>query len=288
MAAMALWKVMGRSVMKKLMYILTACLLLLCAPAFAANKVVAVMGVDNVSGSYYGKSAASTLQSQLETALVQNGRYDVVERGQLNYVLNELGLQRSGLIAASTAVQLGQLTGADYTVVGKVLSAEVQPFDVLLYAGMKGIVKVNVKFIDNRTGTIKFAQVVKGTDTITEFETQSPNEALLISGALNDACDKIIGLIRSADPVTGMVADANKDEVYIDLGLDDGVEIGDKYLVYREGRVIRHPRTGEILTVEEEEVGLLRVRDVGSNYAICDILKRWDDIEKGDMVRRGR
>lgn len=279
---------MGRNVMKKLMYILTACLLLLCAPAFAANKVVAVMGVDNVSGSYYGKSAASTLQSQLETALVQSGRYSVVERSQLNYVLNELGLQRSGLIAAGTAVQLGQLTGADYTVVGKVLSAEVQPFDVLLYAGMKGVVKVNVKFIDNRTGTIKFAQVVKGTDTVTEFETQSPNEGLLISSAVNDACSKIIDLIRSADPVTGMVADAVRDEVYIDLGLDDGVAIGDKYLVYREGKVIRHPRTGEILTVEEEEVGLLRVQEAGSNYAVCEILKRWQDIKKGDMVRRER
>ena len=279
---------MGRNVMKKLMYILTACLLLLCAPAFAANKVVAVMGVDNVSGSYYGKSAASTLQSQLETALVQSGRYSVVERSQLNYVLNELGLQRSGLIAAGTAVQLGQLTGADYTVVGKVLSAEVQPFDVLLYAGMKGVVKVNVKFIDNRTGTIKFAQVVKGTDTVTEFETQSPNEGLLISSAVNDACSKIIDLIRSADPVTGMVADAVRDEVYIDLGLDDGVAIGDKYLVYREGKVIRHPRTGEILTVEEEEVGLLRVQEAGSNYAVCEILKHWQDIKKGDMVRRER
>ena len=279
---------MGRNVMKKLMYILTACLLLLCAPAFAANKVVAVMGVDNVSGSYYGKSAASTLQSQLETALVQSGRYSVVERSQLNYVLNELGLQRSGLIAAGTAVQLGQLTGADYTVVGKVLSAEVQPFDVLLYAGMKGVVKVNVKFIDNRTGTIKFAQVVKGTDTVTEFETQSPNEGLLISSAVNDACSKIIDLIRSADPVTGMVADAVRDEVYIDLGLDDGVAIGDKYLVYREGKVIRHPRTGEILTVEEEDVGLLRVQEAGSNYAVCEILKHWQDIKKGDMVRRER
>ncbi len=272
--------------MKKLLYILTTCLLLACTNAFAANKVVAVMGVDNVSGSYYGRSAASTLQSQLETALVQNGRYDVVERSQLNYVLNELGLQRSGLLAAGTAVQLGQLTGADYTVVGRVLSAEAQPFDVLLYAGMKGIVKVNVKFIDNRTGTIKFAQVVKGTDTVTEFETQSPNEALLISNAVNNACEKIVDLIRSADPVTGLVADTTKDEVYIDLGLDDGVEVGDKYLVYREGKVIRHPRTGEILTVEQEDVGLLRVRDVGSNYAVCEILKHWDDIEKGDMVRR--
>ncbi len=272
--------------MKKLLYILTTCLLLVCTNAFAANKVVAVMGVDNVSGSYYGKSAASTLQSQLETALVQNGRYSVVERSQLNYVLNELGLQRSGLVAAGTAVQLGQLTGADYTVVGKVLSAEVQPFDVVLYAGMKGIVKVNVKFIDNRTGTIKFAQVVKGTNTVTEFETQSPNEALLISNAVNNACEKIVDLIRSADPVTGLVADTTRDEVYIDLGLDDGVEVGDKYLVYREGKVIRHPRTGEILTVEQEDVGLLRVRDVGSNYAVCEILKHWDDIEKGDMVRR--
>ncbi len=246
------------------------------------------MGVDDVSGSYYGASAASSLQSQLEAALVQNGRYNVVERSQLNYVLNELGLQRSGLVAASSAIQLGQLTGADYTVVGKVLSAEAQPFDVLLYAGVKGVVKVNVKFIDNRTGTIKFAQVVKGTDTVTEIETQSPNESLLISGAVNDACDKIVNLIRNADPVSGMVADATRDEVYIDLGSDDGVEVGDKYLVYREGKLIRHPRTGEILTVEEDEVGLLRVHEVGSNYAVCDILKRWDDIKKGDMVRRDK
>lgn len=254
---------------------------------FAAKKVVAVTGVESSVGTSYGRKAAQDFESQLVTALVQSGRYDVVERTQLDHVIRELGLHSTGLISGNTAIQFGQLTGADYTVIGNVIAADVERFDNYLYKGYKGKVKFNFKFIDNKTGMIKIAQIVEGSDTVSEFENKNPDRNILLSGAVNDASKKIVELINSVNVLTGVVAGVSGDEAYIDLGSENGAHVGEKYIVYREGNVITHPVTGEIIAVKEEFVGVIKVKEANANYSVCEISKSKTPIKKGDKVKRG-
>ena len=256
------------------------------ATCFAAKKVVAVTGVEYSSSAYMGQRAAADFESQLVTALVDSGRYDVVERNQLNYVVRELGLQSSGMISGNTAIQFGQLTGADYTVVGNVIAADVQRFDNYLYKGHKAKVKFNFKFIDNKTGMIKIAKIVEGSDTVSEFENSNPDRNILLSGAVNDA-SKIVEMINSINVLTGVVAAINNDKVYIDIGSDAGAHVGEKYILYREGNVVTHPVTGEIIAVEEDYFGQLKVVEVNSNYSVCEIDKAKKAVQKGDKIKRG-
>lgn len=268
------------------MLLLLAAMLVFSSTCLAAKKIVAVMGVENSVGNNWGERAAQDLESQLTAALVQSGRYDVVERTQLEYLMRELGLHSSGLISGKTAIQFGQLSGAEYTVIGNVTAASVEPFNNYLYRGHKGKIKFNFKFIDNKTGVIKVAEIIEGSDTVSEFENTRPNFNTLISGAANDVSEKIVDLINDANPIVGVVAGVSGENIYIDLGFDNGAHEDDKFIVYREGNVITHPVTGEIIGVEEEELGVAKIIDAKSNYSICKVTKSERPIRKGDKVKR--
>lgn len=279
---------MSKYVKIVMLMMLSLLVLMMSTTCFAAKKVVAMTGVESSVGTGMGRKAAQDFESQLVTALVQSGRYDVVERTQLDHVIRELGLHSTGLISGNTAIQFGQLTGADYTVVGNVIAADVERFDNYLYKGYKGKVKFNFKFIDNKTGMIKIAQIVEGSDTVSEYENKNPDRDILLSGAVNDASKKIVELINSVNILTGVVAGVSGDEAYIDLGSENGAHVGEKYIVYREGNVITHPVTGEIVAVKEEFVGVLKIKEANANYSVCEIAKTKTPIKKGDKVKRGK
>ena len=235
----------------------------------AAKKTVAVTGIENMDRSSYGRKAAAELDAAITTILVKSGCYNVVERSQLSHVIRELGLQSTGMIAGNTAIQFGQMVGADYTVVGNIVAADVDSFNNYLYKGTKAKIKFNFKFIDNKTGLIKIAEILEGSDTVSEFENKSPDRDMLISGAANDVAQKIVAKIDEINPLSGLVVSASDNQIYIDLGSDNGVKMGDSFIIYKEGNIIKHPVTGQIIAVKEIVMGSMKVVEVHSNYALC-------------------
>src|SRR6266480_6286072 len=98
------------------------------APATtAARRRVAVLDFDYgtvhnyVTGLYgsdvdIGKGVATMLVSEL----MQNGSYTVIERTQIERILNEQNLQQDGRADASTAARLGRLLGVDAIIIGSI------------------------------------------------------------------------------------------------------------------------------------------------------------------------
>lgn len=254
----------------------------------AAKKTVAVTAVENTIGGSYGRKAAQDLEAALTTILVQSGNYNVVERAQLEHVLRELNLHSTGLISGDTAIQFGNMVGADYTIVGNVTLAEFERFNNYLYKGHKAKVKFNFKFIDNKTGVIEIAEVVEGSDTVSEFENKNPDRDIMISNAASDVAKKVKGLIDGINPVTGLIVSVNDGQAYIDIGSNSGVHKGETLVIYKEGKVIKHPVTGKILTVEKEFLGALKLETVEPDYAVGKITKQKGNITVGCHVKRGK
>lgn len=254
----------------------------------AAKKTVAVTAVENSISSSYGRKAAQDLEAALTTILVQSGNYNVVERGQLEDVLRELNLHSTGLISGDTAIQFGNMVGADYTIVGNVTLADYERFNNYLYKGHKAKVKFNFKFIDNKTGMIEIAEIVEGTDTVSEFENKNPDRDIMLSNAAGDVAKKVKELIDKYNPVTGLIVSVSDGQAYIDIGSDNGMHKGDTLLIYKEGKVIKHPVTGKILTVEKEFMGTLKLETVEPNYAVGKITKQKGNITVGCHVKRGK
>ena len=97
------------------------------APATSARRRVAVLDFDYGTVHSYvtdiwgsdvdiGKGIASMLL----TELVQNGAYVVIERTQVDRILDEQNLQQEGRADASTAAKLGRLLGVDAIIIGSI------------------------------------------------------------------------------------------------------------------------------------------------------------------------
>src|SRR2546428_4634947 len=84
--------------------------------------------------------------------------------------------------------------------------------------------------------------------------------------------------------VNGEVLEAQGTTVTLSLGQRDGLVAGVELTAYREGRELRHPKTGEILGRTEEVLGRVAVQQVQEAYATGAVVEG-TDIRPGDKVR---
>ncbi|MDP6583595.1 MAG: PEGA domain-containing protein, partial [Anaerolineales bacterium] len=98
--------------MKKLLAIL-----LLFFSFASAQKTIAVIEFEGLGIS---QVTAKALTNELESYLSNMGIYRVVERGQMENILQEQGLQQTGCISSECAVEVGQALGAQLLVSGSI------------------------------------------------------------------------------------------------------------------------------------------------------------------------
>ena len=79
---------------------------------------IAISRFDNKANGWatYSAGVGDGMADQLTTALVSTGCFKVVDRQNLKGVMDEVGLQNSGLVDPSTASKVGKLVGADLIV----------------------------------------------------------------------------------------------------------------------------------------------------------------------------
>jgi curli biogenesis system outer membrane secretion channel CsgG len=96
-------------------------------PTPAARRRVAVLDFDYATVHSYVTDAFGSdvdigkgIVNMLVTELVRNGTYSVIERTQVDRVLNEQNFQQEGRADASTAAKLGRLLGVDAIIIGSI------------------------------------------------------------------------------------------------------------------------------------------------------------------------
>jgi hypothetical protein len=93
--------------------------------------------------------------------------------------------------------------------------------------------------------------------------------------------DQVLGLFPKVD---GDVIEASGGAVTLSLGRRDGLVSGIELSVYREGRELRHPRTGALLGRTEQAVGRVLVEQVFEAYATGRVTQG-ADVRAGDRAR---
>jgi len=101
-------------------------LLALCGSAWGqsgnaskpSQELIAVMDLQAVGAS---PAEAQALSDRLREVMLKTGRVKLVERSQIDQVLNEQALQQTGCTSQECAVQVGRLLGVRKLVVGKVV-----------------------------------------------------------------------------------------------------------------------------------------------------------------------
>ncbi len=234
--------------------------MLFCPPValtdFQKTKI-AVLDFQLIGDKVETKELGAIISEWFITSLVQTGRFDVVERTNLQKVISEQKLAATGLIDEASASKLGKILGVKVIVTGSALNY------------MK-ILEINSRVINVENGAIIAAANVRS-----EKESE-----------LRASIDHLTAKILNNFPLSGYIVKKEGKNATIDLGLEAGLKIGSEFQVFREGNVIKHPKTNEVLDIEHISTGRLRVDKISKNMAEGTILKEENGgIEYGQQVK---
>lgn len=230
------------------------------APAQADFKKtkIAILDFQMQGEQTAAKDMGKIVAEWLITGLVETGRFDVIERRLLEKLLEEQKLGVTGAIDPNSAAQLGKILGVRIIVSGTVTSLE-------------GYTEINARLINVDSASIIAAEKVRAGS----------------AEKLRDLVTKITDKIVLAFPMEGYIVQRTDKKVTLDLGKQIGVRPGMKFIVFKEGKIIKHPKTGEVLDVETIETGLIEIKDVKEKTSMGVIIQETapNAVAYGSMVR---
>jgi len=248
--------------MKKLLIILILPIIFISYPKivnadFVKNKI-AVLDFMLQGKGFETEDLGEIVAEWLITTLVKDGRFEVVERRLLKKIIAEQQLSETGLLDQGTTAQLGKVLGVKVVISGSVMR-------------IQDIIEVNARLIDVESGSILAAESVEN------------EEASQLRNLIELMAQKII----KAFPLEGYVVNRKEERVTIDLGRFSGVKPGMKFIVYKEGEVIKHPKTGEVLDVQKIPTGLINIRKVSHKISEGNIINETEPntIQYGQLVK---
>jgi len=255
--------------------------------------------------AYHGCGAG--IADMLATALVKSGKFLVVERKDLEKVLDEQKLGASGVITAETAPAMGKVLGVDMIVVGSVSELGTKKRDIgggisIFDAGVSSKTAraaVDIRLVNTTTGEIIAAETEEGTESSLgigvryediNFSDQSAWDDTDLGKAAREAINGCVELITenmSAIPWSGRILKVNTDgTVLMKPGSDGNVTTGMELDVYQAGEEIKDPDTGLSMGSEETKVAHLKVvSDMLGGKACKAKVVSGQGIKIGDLVR---
>lgn len=196
------------------------------AGAPTSPKPTIFVGIFELPETTGGAATGAGLTSMLTNALVNDGRFIVVERYALSDVQGEQQLGRQGSTTAATAPQTGQLIGARLLVRGTVTTFNPQASGGSLNVGgptnfftglgsSAGVsdttaeVEIAVRLIDTTTGQIIYAGTATGSASTQGFNAQLYNNngysiggtafhSTPLGAAAQDAINKLVAQLAVA------------------------------------------------------------------------------------------
>jgi curli biogenesis system outer membrane secretion channel CsgG len=286
--------------------IVTLCLISFAlAPLYAKDnpglkKRIAVMTFEDKSGN---GQIGSGMADKLTTALVKSGKYIVLERQEIQKVLEEQALGQGGAVTEASAAKAGKVLGVELLVMGSVtefgqkessvggsapdmpLPGPSLPFHLGGGGGARvttvtARVGIDLHIVNATTGEILAAENVSEEESKSglslsnsefSFSNNPEFDNTLAGKATHRIIIKVVDLIsKSMGKVRwcGKIIKVNGDNtVYIKPGTEGGVKNGDIFIVYSLGEEIIDPDTNLPLSTEETKAGTIEVIDAKDKLA---------------------
>lgn len=181
-------------------------------PPYAGKKqIIAVLDLDNKT-DFEDPRIGRGISSMLITALVNSGRFTVVERNDevLKKIFAEQKLGQTGAVTAQTAAQVGKMLGAKAVLIGEVSEFGIRKTSAFVGVGGKKTITtrvvVDARMVDSETAEITGGATGIGASSTTtqgvaltfEFGTAGFDETTIgmaTRKAVNQIVTKIAGMV---------------------------------------------------------------------------------------------
>jgi len=227
---------------------------------FISKSVFLTLFLNQVTTTVFadeGVQTVAVVSSQIPNARVRNDltpqvvdsvinvlrkfkRFNLVERTQMNQVMQEFKFQNSGAVEDNSAVSFGKQTGANLVALVNYNSSSARDgrdYEMSL--------NVNLKFVDVKTGSIVLTKQIRATSGFRD-------SVQLVASSLTDFERKLERELTIDFPNEGYVIKViSAQELVLDLGKNTGVTVNDEFVVFTEGEDIIHPVTKKIIKGEK-------------------------------------
>ena len=272
------------------------------------KKLIAVSKFEN-KASWQGQWRLDDgMTEQLTDALMQSGRFIVLERQDISSVIEEQDFGVTGRTTKQGGAQIGQINRAQILVKGAITEFEenttgggqgvrIKGFTI---GGSSGAshVAIIIYLIDSTTGQIIESQRCEGAAesggmafgySESDFGFGSGEfKKTPLGKAVQMAIDQAVEFISirmSNLPWAGKIILAKETgDVYINAGKDAGIRVGDQFSVYRPGEALVDPDSGLDLGSEETRIGRVEVSQVKDKFSIA-VPVSGSGFAKMDVVR---
>jgi len=233
------------------------------------------------------------LTDKFITALARSGRVLVVERARLAHILKEIDLGKAGMTDPNKTIETGKLLGAQLLLFGVLdnLEGEVTqqriPYTERVRRDVVFRVAATIRLVSTETGRIVAAQSANVTHHVRDIGDSKPSYQNLLDAQERLVTKLTYMVLDEVYPV--QVLKQREQDVFINRGANDGVEIGTEFLVVRRYGELTDPDTGMFLGYEEREIAEIKVHRVDPRMSVARVSK-WHVEEKqlkeGDTCKR--
>ncbi|MCK4538712.1 MAG: hypothetical protein KAV42_07950 [Candidatus Krumholzibacteria bacterium] len=252
---------------------------------------------------YHGPTPGTGLADMLITSLVKTGKFRVFERAALDELLDEKNLSMSDLANPSSSVaqklEIGDILvkatitefGYKEGKIGGAISKFRGSGGVKSYTGR---VAVDLRLIDIGTSEVLWADTVNKEETSRSLNLGTSKFSFGDNKSFDDhvvgkATRKVIeGIIKKLKeqiknrPWQGLLITADE-YLFIDGGTELGLKPGMTFEVKRQSKVVKHPKTGKILKVIYDKVGVVKATEVEEGITTVEAVEG-SSFETGDRV----
>jgi len=254
-----------------------------------------------------GQSVGRGMADMLVTALVKSGKYRVIERQEIERIINEQQLGQSGMVTAQSAAKVGQLLGVEIAIIGSVTEFGHARSDIggrvkRIGVGVSKIgatVGIDIRFINTNTGEILTAENIRKQKSKKGLSISAPKFAFrnrnkfddsLVGKATREAIEDIIKLLDEKSAAIlwqAKIITVKDNTIFINVGSEAGVQVGDVFYIYSKGEELVDPDTGLSLGSIDSKIGKIEVtnNNIGNGKASQCIIKEGSGFKRGNLVR---
>ena len=209
----------------------------------------------------HGDALGKQLTDMMSKALVESGQFVVLERPDLGRLVAENNF-------AGTSIQK---VGADVLVIGSLTEfgrkTDGKSGFLSKTKRQMATAKVDIRLVDTATGRVIFAtsgagQATNEAGNVLGFGGRSTYDGTLNDKAIEHAIsDAVNGLVSelSDQPWKTYFISVTKDMLIMAGGKSQGIRVGDRFVVKTQGKKVKNPQSGFMITLPGKEIATIEV-----------------------------
>lgn len=228
------------------------------------------------------------INQRVTMAFFKTGKFQMIERAQLNAVLREGKLEQSGLVDDATAARLGRQLGAAFVLVGSYTGGlgHVTELKTSFFGtrsrkdSFPGHLEARLRLVGTEDGTIREPFLVHATSSDPAY--YHSYELLL-----DDFSHNLAREVATRYPLTGYVIKLlSEREALVDLGRRQGLEKGAGFELVEQGADVVHPVTGKPVQGERRVLTRMQATEVGEESSTLKVVGPGAVLRLGQTVVR--